>query len=106
MNTQDPYAIPLEQIDVSDPYLFQQDVHWGFFERLRKEAPVHYCPESKFGPYWSVTKFNDIMAVEKNHDQFSSEEGITLGPPVSVPEEVLLQLEPKPSLLTLLTTNQ
>ena len=90
MNTPDPYAIPLEQIDVSDPYLFQQDAHWGFFERLRKEAPVHYCPESKFGPYWSVTKFNDIMAVEKNHDQFSSEEGITLGLPVSVPEEEIM----------------
>ena len=91
MNTLDPYSIPLEQIDVSDAYLFQQDAHWGFFERLRKEAPVHYCPESKFGPYWSVTKFNDIMAVEKNHEQFSSEEGITLGPPTTVPEEEIME---------------
>ena len=90
MNTPDPYSLPLEQIDVSDPHLFQQDAHWGFFERLRKEAPVHYCPESKFGPYWSVTKFNDIMAVEKNHELFSSEGGIALGPPVSVPEEEVM----------------
>jgi cytochrome P450 len=31
-----------------------------------------------FGPYWSVTKFNDIMQVDKNHAAFTSEPGITL----------------------------
>ena len=25
-----------------------------------------------FGPYWSVTKYNDIMAVDTNHGVFSS----------------------------------
>ena len=74
----DPYTLPLDQIDVSDPHLFQTDTHWGYFERLRKEDPVHHCRDSMFGPYWSVTKFNDIMAVEKNHEAFSSEDGITL----------------------------
>ena len=42
------------------------------FERLRKEDPVHYTAESEFGPYWSVTKFNDIMTVDTNHGVFSS----------------------------------
>jgi cytochrome P450 len=41
--------------------------------RLRREDPVHYCAESRFGPYWSVTKFNDIIAVDTNHKVFSSE---------------------------------
>jgi cytochrome P450 len=74
----DPYTIPLDQINVAQPQLFETDTHWSYFERLRKEDPVHYCAESEFGPYWSVTKFNDIMHVDKNHGIFSSEGGITL----------------------------
>ena len=66
-------AIPIEQIDVSRPSLFQKDTIGLFFDRLRREDPVHYCPESKVGPYWSVTKFDDIMAVDTNHKVFSSE---------------------------------
>ncbi|MBT7723185.1 MAG: cytochrome P450, partial [Gammaproteobacteria bacterium] len=78
MLTEDPYSIPLEDINVSDANLFMNDNHWGYFERLRNEDPVHYCEDSLFGPYWSVTKFNNIMEIEKDHNAFSSEGGITL----------------------------
>ncbi len=47
----DPYSIPLEKLDVSDSELFATDTLWGYFERLRKKDPVHYCAESEFGPY-------------------------------------------------------
>ncbi|MCZ6501228.1 MAG: cytochrome P450 [Gammaproteobacteria bacterium] len=74
----DPWSVPLDKINVSEPALFETDTHWGYFERLRKEDPVHFCEESLFGSYWSITKFNDIMQVEKAHKIFSSEDGITL----------------------------
>lgn len=77
----DPYSLPLEDIDVSDGRMFQAQQHWKYFERLRKEDPVHYCKDSMFGPYWSVTKFNDIVAVETNHKVFSSEGAITIADP-------------------------
>jgi cytochrome P450 len=65
-------TLPLEQINVADPQLYQED-RWGpYFARLRREAPVHYCPVSAYGPYWSVTKFKDIMTVEINHEIYSS----------------------------------
>ena len=67
------HDIPLEKIDVSQPRLFQDDTVGWYFERLRQEAPVHFCAESRYGPFWSVTRFNDIMEVDKNHDAFSSE---------------------------------
>jgi cytochrome P450 len=54
---------------------------WPFFERLRHEDPVHYTAESEFGPFWSVTKFNDIMTIETNHAAFSSEGAITIYDP-------------------------
>jgi len=66
-------AIPINEIDVSRPSLFQQDTIGLFFDRLRKEEPVHYCRESHVGPFWSITKFDDIMAVDTNHKVFSSE---------------------------------
>lgn len=80
------YATPLDQIDVSQPRLFKENAIWPFFERLRNEDPVHYCTTSPFGPYWSVTKYNDIMAVDTNHKVFSSESGlggITIRDPIA-----------------------
>ena len=70
--------IPLEEIDVSRPELFQTDTHWAYFRRLRREDPVHYCENSMFGPYWSITKFRDIMAMESDFQDFSSADGIVL----------------------------
>ena len=65
-------SIPLDDFDVSNPELFKTDSFWPYFDRLRREEPVHYCKDSMFGPYWSVTKYNDIMDIETNHAVFSS----------------------------------
>jgi cytochrome P450 len=65
-------SMPIEDFDPGNPELFRTDTHWPYFDRLRKEEPVHYCRDSMFGPYWSVTKYNDIMAVDTNHGVFSS----------------------------------
>jgi len=78
---EEAYALPLDKIDMSQGHLFQNDIHWPYFERLRAEAPVHYCAESEFGPYWSVTRYNDIMSVDTNHEIYSSEPTITLRDP-------------------------
>ncbi len=69
----------LASIDVSDPMIFKNDAFRPVFARLRKEAPVHYCRDSPFGPYWSITRFHDIMAVDKNHHDFSSQGGVSIG---------------------------
>ena len=73
------YSMPLEAIDVADPALFQSDTHWPYFERLRREDPVHHAVSPWYGPYWSVAKYKDIMDVDCNHLVFSSERGITIG---------------------------
>src|SRR6202011_1366430 len=66
------YTIPIEQFDSGDPQLFRSDTFLPYFDRLRREEPVHRCKDSMFGPYWSVTKYNDIMEIETNHAVFSS----------------------------------
>ena len=72
------YATPLDQIDLCLPERFRDNTMWPFFERMRKEDPVHFHTESLVGPYWSITKYHDIMTVETNHQVFSSESGITI----------------------------
>ncbi|MDG1205688.1 MAG: hypothetical protein P8N51_09985, partial [Pseudomonadales bacterium] len=78
----DVNKIPLDALDPSNPALFSSDTMWEHFARLRKEDPVHFHKESTVGPYWSVTRYEDIMEVDKRHDVFSSQArlgGITLG---------------------------
>jgi cytochrome P450 len=65
-------SLPLDEFDPGDPELFRTNTFWPYFDRLRKEAPVHYTKDSLFGPYWSVTRYNDIMDIETNHSVFSS----------------------------------
>jgi len=72
------YSTPLDQIDVSIEERFQTNTMWPFFERLRHEDPVHYTADSLYGPYWSITRYQDIMAVETNHAVFSSEGSISI----------------------------
>jgi cytochrome P450 len=59
-------------IDVSDPKLYQDDNWRPLFAQLRRDDPVHYCEASPFGPYWSVTRYDDIFQVELDHENYSS----------------------------------
>ena len=74
-----PWSLPLETLDVSKAEIFQNNLHGEYFRRLRQESPVHFCPESQFGPFWSITKFNDIVAIDSDHKRFSSDTNIVIG---------------------------
>ncbi len=71
-------TMSIDDFDVSNVHLFENDTHWPYFERLRREAPVHYCRDSHHGPYWSLTRFDDIKRVDADHELFSSDTNITL----------------------------
>ena len=89
----DPYSVPIEEINPIDGRLFQMDIHEAHFKRLREEDPVHMNELPKTGRYWSITKFEDIMYVDKNHELFSSASGIALGPRIDLergPEDLNL----------------
>ena len=86
------YNTALEDIDPSNPLLWPKQEMWGIFERLRNEDPLHFCKEGWMsderpedmepaGPYWSVTRYEDIMAIDTDHHRFSSEPAIVLPNP-------------------------
>jgi cytochrome P450 len=59
-------------IDLAHPRLYRDDSWRPHFARLRREDPVHFTADSPYGPYWSVTRYTDIMKVELDHATYSS----------------------------------
>ncbi|MDZ4298248.1 MAG: cytochrome P450, partial [Moraxellaceae bacterium] len=91
----DVNTLALEDIDVSNPFLYRQDQWRAYFKRLRDEAPVHYQKNSPFGPFWSITRYEDILFVDKSHELFSSEPQIILGdPPEGLSVEMFIAMDP------------
>ncbi len=91
----DARSIPLDKIDVSDPRLLEQDAWRPFFARLRAEDPVHYQAQSPFGPFWSITRFKDIVAVDSDHGAFSSEPAIIIDDLTEdLPVEMFIAMDP------------
>ncbi|MGQ3057400.1 MAG: cytochrome P450 [Nevskia sp.] len=87
--------VALDDIDVSNPFLYRQGRWLEYFARLREEAPVHYRPHSPFGAFWSITRYDDILAVDKNHEDFSAEPFIILGtPPEGLDIEMFIAMDP------------
>ena len=79
---QDPYDLPIEELNPAHPDLFAARKTARIFTRLREEDPVHFHEGNQFGPYWSITKYEDIQFVDRNHEIFSSDilnGGMSLG---------------------------
>ena len=78
----DPYDIPLAELNPGHDAYHAANKALPLFDRLRAEAPVHYCEESQYGPYWNVTLFDDCKYVDSHNELFSSDSrngGIRLG---------------------------
>lgn len=82
-------TLAIEDIDVSNPFLFRQNRWESYFKRLRDECPVHYQKKSPFGPFWSITRYDDIVFVDKHHELFSAEPLIVIG---GTPKELALEM--------------
>ena len=95
----DAFALPIEQIDPATADYFENDTVGHYFERLRRDDPVHHANSPLFGPYWSVTRFQDIMQVDTNHGIFSSDwtqGGIAISepPPGEAPLQMFIAMDP------------
>ncbi|GAA0733516.1 cytochrome P450 [Sphingomonas sp. ABOLD] len=83
------HRLPVDALNVAQPELFAAGLAPHYLARLRHEAPVHHCAESRFGPYWSITRHSDIEAIELDTETFSSAHangGITIGSSADDPQ--------------------
>jgi len=73
------WSVPIEALNPAQADLFVGEAMWPIFDRLRKESPVHWTPRGdEYDGFWSVTRYQDIMAVDTDHEAFSSADGIVL----------------------------
>ncbi len=71
----------LAEVDVSDLDLWRIGPPHEVFRRLRREEPLHWSELGDFpdeGGFWSVVRFDDIAAVGRDHETFSSARSIIL----------------------------
>lgn len=66
-------AATLEGIDLLDHDLFADHEPWEMFDRLLREAPVHWHPAPDGGGFWVITRFDDVLGVVRDTKTFSSE---------------------------------
>jgi len=79
MSTMTDNPVPLEQVDLSDLDLFRANLAWGQFDTLRREDPVHWNPEpAPNHGFWAVTRYEDIWAVDRDTETFTSEKFVNL----------------------------
>ena len=71
--------LSIEEINPANPHLFREDRWQEHFARLRAEDPVHLNEIETAGRYWSITKYDDVRAVDGDWETYSSAKGITLG---------------------------
>jgi linalool 8-monooxygenase len=91
--------IDLDRVDLMDEELYLEGPPHELFERMRAEAPVMRSVAAEGGEFWAVTKADDISAVSKNPEVFSSERGGVflregMPMPVDVLNQVILGMDP------------
>ena len=78
-NAPGAYDVPIEEVNPLNAHLFLEDRWQEHFARLRAEDPVHFNELETSGRYWSITKYDDVRAVDGDWETYSSASGITLG---------------------------
>jgi cytochrome P450 len=97
-----PSVLTTTDIDLGDHTHWDAGPPYELFAHLRREAPVHFSPNTRYpdeGGFWSLTRAADVHAVTRDFATFSSEKrGIFLCDDVGVPLDVqrlqMISLDP------------
>jgi cholest-4-en-3-one 26-monooxygenase len=83
-------GMQLSDIDLTDSRNFVSSVPHEWFAFLRRNAPVWWHEETDGPGFWCVTKYDDCVAVNRDHESFSSARKATFI--WELPEEGIEQL--------------
>jgi len=90
----------VEAIDPSNTDFFFYDLQHILFQRLREECPVHYCPTSNYGAFWSISKYEHVVEIESDFEAFTSTHGFTINEiPADAPRS-FMRMDPPDHLKT------
>ena len=102
MTTLAATEVDLAAVDLADPAVWDDGPPYELFARMQREDPVHYSPQRNVpgeGGFWSITRFDDVRTVSRDHRTFSSEKrGIfnvdDIGVPLDVQRLQLISMDP------------
>ena len=81
--------LTLDEINLAYPDLFEQGRHHEAFRLLRRERPISYTEgNEELRGFWNVVRYDDVVAVSRRPDIWSSERGIVFAESVNE-EEVI-----------------
>jgi len=90
--------VQLEDVDLLDPDVFRGGQHHEMFEVLRREDPVYFHAEPDGPGFWCITRHEDLIAVNRDYEVFSSaEHGIMIpdiAPGGEMVREMMLYMDP------------
>ncbi|MFN8035870.1 MAG: cytochrome P450 [Acidimicrobiia bacterium] len=100
--------VQIADVDLSDRRTFLDGPPWEYFAFLRREHPVAWFDhvEADGDGFWIVTKWDDVMAVERDPATFSSNLGGTMIEPLAGGVELMMlnQDPPRHTRLKLLVS--
>ena len=86
-----------DDADITSHDTYTSGVPHATFARLRREDPVHWTPEADASGFWSITKYQDALAVSRDVETFTSEQGIRLeemDPEENAARKTLMEMDP------------
>lgn len=92
----------LDNVDLADPAVWDDGPPYDLFAKMQRESPVHFSPQRNLpgeGGFWSITRYEDVRAVSRDHRTFSSERrGIfhmdDIGVPLDLQRLQLISMDP------------
>ena len=92
----------LDSVDLADPAVWDDGPPYDLFARMQREAPAHFSAQRNLpdeGGFWSITRYDDVRAVSRDHRTFSSERrGIfhmdDIGVPLDLQRLQLISMDP------------
>ena len=93
----------LDTIDLTDMDVFVDGVPYEWFETLRRDAPVFWHEEPDGPGFWCVTRYEDVVTVNRDNQTFSSNRGAVFMwdlPPEDLEQQRLMMLNMDPPIHT------
>lgn len=93
----EPAGVDLDQVDLSDPRLYSHGDPHPIWTQMRREAPVLRHRRADGQSFVSITRYADVIAIARDHDQFTSRGGTVLsilGMPDPAADKMLVASDP------------
>ncbi|HXM56894.1 MAG TPA: cytochrome P450 [Candidatus Dormibacteraeota bacterium] len=73
-----PVEMDLAQVDLFDPHLYASGDPYPIWHYLREHQPVWWQRLDDGRGFWSITKYDDVCRVLRDHEYFTSQKGTLL----------------------------